>query len=155
MILSKLKIIPFSPSYSTEFRDLNTEWLEKYFYLEPYDKVVLGNPQTYIIDKGGYIFFAKLNEQIVGTFALMKQKECFELSKMAVSPKFQGYKIGQKLLDTCIAFSKEQGWKKIMLYSNTKLESAIYLYRKYGFEEVPLEADVNYQRADIKMMLKL
>ena len=155
MTPSKLKIIHFSSSYSREFRDLNTEWLEKYFYVEPYDKVVLGNPQTYIIDKGGYIFFAKLNEQIVGTFALMKQEECFELSKMAVSPKYQGLKIGQKLLEKCITFSKEQGWNKIMLYSNTKLESAIYLYRKYGFEEVPLETDVSYQRADIKMILKL
>lgn len=151
----KVNIIPFEERYSSHFYKLNVEWLQHYFYVEPYDKKVLSQPKAYIIDKGGYIFFAKHNDEIVATFALINEKECYELSKMSVLPEYRGSKIGQQLIDYCIAFSKDKGWKKIMLYSNRKLKSAIALYDKVGFKEVPLEKDVHYERADIKMVLKL
>lgn len=151
----EISIIPFDEKYANHFYALNVAWLEKYFYVEPYDKKVLGDPKTYIIDKGGFIFFAIYNNEIIGTVALINEKECFELSKMAVLPAFHGHKIGQQLMDYCIEFSKNQGWENIMLYSNRILEPAIALYTKVGFREVPVEEDVYYERADIKMMLEL
>ena len=153
--MSQIKIINYHSKHDQDFHDLNIEWLETYFYVEPHDREVLENPKSYIIDNQGYIFFAKFNDEIVGTVALINEKECYELSKMAVSPKYQGLKIGQKLMDKCIEFSKEQGWEKIMLYSNRILTPALNLYRKVGFEEVELEKDVYYERADIKMILRL
>ncbi|WKD86498.1 N-alpha-acetyltransferase RimI [Polaribacter huanghezhanensis] len=151
----KISIIPFEEKFTKIFYDLNVEWLQKYFYVEPYDEKVLSNPKTHIIDKGGFIFFATYKNEIVGTVALINEKECFELSKMAVSPKYHGQKIGQQLIDYCLDFSKNQGWKNIMLYSNRILEPAITLYKKVGFKEVPLEKDVYYERANIKMKLEL
>lgn len=151
----EVSIIPFEEKFATIFYDLNIEWLQKHFYVEPYDEKVLSNPQEYIIDKGGFIFFATYKNEIVGTVALINEKECFELSKMAVSPKYHGQKIGQQLIDYCIEFSKNQGWKNIMLYSNRVLEPAITLYKKVGFKEVELEKDVYYERANIKMKLEL
>ena len=56
-----LKIIAFDPKFACDFHDLNIEWLETYFYVEPYDKEVLSKPRTYIIDKGGEIFFILRN----------------------------------------------------------------------------------------------
>ena len=78
-----------------------------------------------------------------------------ELTKMAVSPEMRGYKIGQKLLQHCIDFAKAKQFKALLLYSNTKLENAIYLYRKFGFKELSVEANSPYNRADIKMLLEL
>ena len=153
--MNSVEIIDYHPTYDAIFHDLHIEWLERYFYVEAHDKEVLEHPKSYIIDNGGFIFFAKYQGEIVGTVALINEKECYELSKMAVSPKYQGLKIGQKLMDKCVEFSKEQGWKKIMLYSNRILEPAINLYRKVGFEEVALEKDVYYERANIKMILRL
>ncbi|MFY0631082.1 MAG: bifunctional helix-turn-helix transcriptional regulator/GNAT family N-acetyltransferase [Flavobacteriaceae bacterium] len=153
-IRDKVEIIPYSTQHSKAFYDLNIEWLENYFYVESHDKEVLENPQSYILDNGGHIFFAKFNDQIVGTVALINEKECYELSKMAVSPNYRGLKIGLRMMDYCIEFSKQQNWKKIMLYSNRTLAPAINLYRKVGFEEVELEKDVYYERADIKMVLE-
>ena len=151
----EVEIIPFKKEYSSQFYDLNIEWLEASFYVEDHDREVLSNPQTYIIDNGGFIFFAKYNDEIVGTFALINLKEGFELSKMAVSPKFRGLKIGQQLMEYCIAFSKNKKWDKILLYSSRKLENAIYIYRKYGFVEVEVEENCPYERCDIKMVLSL
>lgn len=149
-----LEIIPYATTYSQHFHDLNIEWLQTYFYVEEHDKEVLENPQSYILDNGGFIFFAKLNNQIVGTVALMNEKEGWELSKMAVSPNFRGQKIGQKLLRFSIDFAKEQGWTDLLLYSSTILKNAIYVYRKFGFVEVPI-GDSPYSRGDIKMVLKI
>jgi len=151
----EVSIIPFEEKYAKQFYNLNVEWLEKYFYVEPYDQKVLSNPKTYIIGKGGFIFFATYNNEIVGTVALINQQLFYELSKMAVSPKYQGLKIGQKLIDFCIEFGKEKKWDSITLYSHRKLVPAINLYKKVGFVEVELESNSHYERSDIKMKLML
>ena len=148
-----LQIIPFKKPYSTDFYKLNKEWLETYFYVEPLDEDVLSQPEKYIINKGGFIFFAKLNDTIVGTYAFMPLKDIdgFELTKMAVLPEMRGQKIGHKLLEHAINFARENKFKSLLLYSNRSLENAIYLYKKIGFKEVKLEPNTPYKRADIKM----
>ena len=150
-----LKIVPFEEKYANHFYNLNVAWLEKYFYVEPYDEKVLSNPKKYIIDTGGYIFFAKYNKEVVGVVAIINQKTFFELSKMAVLPKYQGLKIGQQLMNYCIGFAKSKQWKSITLYSHRKLVPAINLYQKNGFVEVLLEENSHYERSDIKMLLEL
>jgi GNAT superfamily N-acetyltransferase len=149
-----LEIVPFQLNYSRAFYDLNIEWLKTYFYVEEYDKEVLGNPVKYIIEPGGHIFFAVEGEQVLGTVALMKgENTSFELTKMAVLPNQRGKKIGQILMQHCVDFASENNFQKLFLYSNTILENAIYIYRKFGFVEIPVEADSPYDRSNIKMEL--
>ncbi|MFT5715101.1 MAG: ribosomal protein S18 acetylase RimI-like enzyme [Flavobacterium sp.] len=148
---NSVTIIPFSTDLTEHIKTLNVEWLKKYFKIEPKDERVLSNPQVEIVDKGGMIFYAKYNGEIVGTVSLIKMTDTvFELSKMAVTDSVQGLGIGKKLLQHCIEAAQEQGLDKIILYSNRRLKSAIYLYEKFGFKEVLLEDGV-YERADIKM----
>lgn len=150
-----IEVVPFDKSYAKDFYLLNIEWLKTYFYVEPFDEEVLSKPEFYIIDKGGHIFFAKLNDVIVGTVALMPttDPQVYELTKMAVSPKHRGFKIGQKLMAYCIDFAKSNNYNSVILYSNRKLENAIYIYRKYGFIETSVEENSPYERSDIKMVL--
>lgn len=153
----QINIIPFNPQYSKDFYNLNIEWLKTYFYVEPFDEEVLSKPETYIINKGGYIFFATSNNKIIGTVALMPTDDStiFELTKMAVLPNLRGQKVGQKLMQYCINFAKENTFNALMLYSNTELNNAIYIYRKYGFKEIPVEPNSPYKRSNIKMILTL
>lgn len=155
MQATSIDIIPFESEYATHFYELNAAWLEKYFYIEPYDEKVLSNPKKYILQSGGFIFFAKINSEIVGTVALINQGSFFELSKMAVTPAYQGKKIGLKLMEYCIQFARAQQWKSITLYSHRKLVPAIQLYQKIGFQEIPLEENSHYERSDIKMRFDL
>lgn len=150
-----IKIIDFKPQYTQDFYDLNIEWLKTYFYVEPYDEDILSQPDKYIINKGGFIFFAVKDDNVVGTVALMPTEKygVLELTKMAVLPEEHGLKIGQQLLQHCIDFGKSQKLEALLLYSSTKLKNAIYLYRKYGFVELELEKDSPYLRSDIKMLL--
>jgi ribosomal protein S18 acetylase RimI-like enzyme len=93
---------------------------------------------------------------VLGTVTLLKHDQnVYELTKMAVPAKHQGKQIGQQLLTHCIEFGRKNGFKKIILYSHTKLENAIYIYKKYGFREIELETDNPYDRSDIKMQLLL
>ncbi len=151
-----LKILPYQSIFSKAFYELNVEWLETYFYVEEFDKEVLSNPEKYIINPGGHIFFALENKKVLGTVALMPyDKNCFELTKMAVDPKERGRGIGQQMIKYCINFSKKQEINKLILYSNTILENAIHIYRKYGFKEIPKEKNSPYKRGNIKMELIL
>ncbi|MFC7357544.1 GNAT family N-acetyltransferase [Jejudonia soesokkakensis] len=150
-----MKIVSFQQTYKKAFFDLNIEWLETFFYVENFDREVLSNPEKYILNPGGHIFFAIEKEVVLGTVALMKRNDAlFELTKMAVLPNQRGKKIGQQLIQYCIDFAKETNFD-LFLYSNTILENAIYIYRKYGFIEVPVEPDSPYERSNIKMILPL
>src|SRR5687767_1385250 len=135
-----IDIIPFDDSLAAAFRDLNLAWVEKYFTVEPMDVQVLSRPKEYIIDRGGQVFFARVNGAIAGTFALIpKGGGIFELGKMAVDERFQGRGVGNRLMEACIREAGKLGAGKLILYSNTILGPALHLYRKYGFVEVPLE----------------
>ena len=135
-VQNTVEIIPFSPDLKEHIKTLNIEWLQKYFRVEDKDELVLSNPQEEIIDKGGMIFYAKFNDEILGTVSLMKLNEdTFELSKMAVSDKAQGLGIGNKLLIHSIAVAEENNIKKLLLYSNRILLPVLHLYEKFGFIE--------------------
>lgn len=152
----KVEIIDFEEKYAKDFARLNYEWLEKYFSVEPHDREMLDEPFKYIIKGGGFIFFAKYDEEIVGTAALIEENaETFELAKMGVSPKYQGLRIGEKLIHHSIEKSKEVGKHKVVLESSRKLKPAIGLYKKTGFIEVPLTGCSPYSRCDIRMKLDL
>src|SRR5690606_6433328 len=142
--------------YANDFRDLNLAWLKKYFWVAPHEEEVLGKPDQYILSPGGNIFFVKDGDKIIGTLALMKMEDgVFELTKMAVMPEYQGKSIGQKLMEHSINYARDRGWKKLIIYSSRKLENAIYIYKKYGFKEMPIEENNPYARGDIKMELDL
>ncbi len=150
-----IAIIPFSPDLAPQFAALNIAWLKKFFEVEPIDEQMLGNPQKYYIETGGLIFFATVDGEIAGTFALLRVSEdIYELSKMAVAEKFQGMDIGNELLKFCIIKANELKAKKIILFSNTKLGRALHLYKKYGFVEVPI-TNSGYIRSDIQMELEI
>ena len=151
-----MQIVSWKQEYSEEFKAMNIYWLEEFFWVEPHDEEVLGNPRKYIIEPGGTIFFIQQNDLLIACVALMKIEDgIFELTKMAVKPEYRGKKIGHDLLEHSLDFAKNSGWKKLIIYSNRKLENAIHLYEKFGFQEIPIEENNPYSRGDIKMELKL
>ena len=94
-----MEIIPFESKYANDFKRLNEAWLELYFVVEPYDSELLSRCEESIIKPGGFIFFVRIDEQILGTAAFIyKSKGIYELGKMAIDPAFQGLKLGQKLM---------------------------------------------------------
>ncbi len=151
---SIIEIVAYRPEHQPWFEKFNRDWIEKFFWMEPIDIEVLQNPDTNIIQRGGEIFMAIYQKEMAGTVALkFVEPGVYEFTKMAVDEKFQGKKIGEMLAQVAIQHARRQKAKKIILYSSTKLDAAIGLYRKLGFVEIPL--DGAYKRSDIKMELNL
>src|SRR5690606_34779299 len=99
-----VSIIEYTPAHATAFRDLNQAWIECYFEMEELDHKSLGDPDGYIIAKGGHILMAEYNGELVGACALIKvDDQTFELAKMAVTDKAQGLKIGKRLGQAALA----------------------------------------------------
>ena len=155
--MTKYEIINFKNEYKKHFYDLNIEWLNEFFLVEDYDQKILSNPQKHIINKGCSVFFAKKDKKIIGVVALMPTDELdvYELTKMGVRKSFRNQGAGRLLINKCVEQAKLNKLKKVIIYSNRKLENAIYLYKSFGFTEVDLEKKSNYQRADIKLELRL
>jgi len=152
-----ISIVPYSDVYATAFKSLNEEWISKYFKMEEMDRVSLNHPKEYILDKGGYIAIALLNDEAVGVCALIpsnRKEYDLELAKMGVSPKSQGKGIGKLLGQHIIEKAKSLGAKKLFLESNRILQPALHLYQKLGFKEI-VGASSPYERSDIQMELVL
>jgi GNAT superfamily N-acetyltransferase len=147
-------ITTWSPDLTPHFVRLNKQWIEHFFKLEECDLKTLGNPKGVIIDNGGQIFFARLNDKIVGCCALIHHADdnTYELAKMAVDPSAQNCGAGYKLGTALINYAKRIGVREIFLEANTKLAASVHLYEKLGFRPVK-DYHAAYDRCDLFMKL--
>lgn len=150
-----VKIIEYKPKHHKDFSRLNLEWLEKYNLAESHDLQILDDPQGTILDRGGVIYMAEAGKELVGSAALMKEAEgVYELAKMAVTKSWQGKGISKLLLEKCLDTARSWNAKKVTLYSNSQLQTALTLYKKYGFYHVSAE-NSPFVTADVRMELVL
>ncbi|MBN8860062.1 MAG: GNAT family N-acetyltransferase [Sphingobacteriales bacterium] len=150
-----MKILRYQPAYQKYFEQLNKAWLSKYFEIELPDEKLLSQPEENILKNGGQILFAEHEGQIIGTVALvLVKKGVYELAKMAVDEAFQGIGAGKFLCSSAIGEARQLGAEKLVLFTSSKLKTAISIYHKLGFRDIPLDESL-FKRADIKMELLL
>jgi N-acetylglutamate synthase-like GNAT family acetyltransferase len=153
-----VEIVEYKPEYKTHYKDLNCEWLQKYFEIESTDEKILSDPEKEILEKNGFIFFALVEDKVIGTCTLMKHDHAtYELSKMCVTEKYQGKGVGEKLIDKVISKASQLSVEKIVLATNSRLTAAFTLYTKKGFTIIknPLALNSIYKRKSIYMCLNL
>lgn len=151
-----LTIRPFSDELAPAFHDINAEWIEAMFRLEPTDREVLENPRERIIAPGGDILFVDAaGLGVVGACALQKTGERqFELTKMGVLDSARGRKAGEFLLAATIRRAGELGADTLYLLTNSICAPAIHLYEKLGFEHdaaIMRDFGARYERCDVAM----
>ena len=148
-------IINYEDKYIGDFQRLNLEWLEKFNLVESHDLKILYHPRENVIDRGGFLFLLVEDDAVIGTAGIFKiNDQEYELIKMAVAPEHRGKKFGDMLLEKCIAKAKGVRASKLILFSNSNLQTAIRLYEKFGFKHVEV-VDAPFETADIKMELAL
>ena len=150
-----IAIFDYEPAHRAIFRELNHEWIAHYFTIEPQDNAMLDDPEGYILEPGGHIFMASYGGEVVGTCALIKEHNgVYELAKMAVTPRAQGLGIGWALGQAILGKARDLGAHRMELISDSKLEPALALYKKLGFQPAPL-VPTPYERGDVRMVLEL
>lgn len=151
-----LTIREFSDDLAQDFHDINAEWIEAMFQLEPTDRDVLENPRRRIIEPGGTILFVEAQGLgLVGACALQKTGErSFELTKMGVRQSARGLKAGEFLLAAMIGRAREMGADPLYLLTNKHCEAAIHLYEKLSFRHdagIMAQYGARYERCDVAM----
>ena len=78
---------------------------------------------------------AEKDGENVGFVMLIRQSdEVAKLRMLLVDPKARGLGIGKRLVEECIRFARNRGYKKITLWTNDILVTACHIYRETGFK---------------------
>ena len=95
-------------------------------------------PKYYQVNNGGF-WIARLNEKIIGTIALLDiGNNKGALRKMFVDKNYRGkeFGVGQKLLNSLVAWARQKGVTEIFLGTTEKFIGAQRFYEKNGFIEL-------------------
>ena len=152
--MKDLEIKSYENRYHKEFKDINLHWLHKFELYEKADDALLNHPEEFI-KNGATILLAHLDNKIVGTICINPiDKTSNEILKFAVLEGYKGLGIGKKLLNYGIDLCKQNKVETIILESSSKLQNALKMYEKFGFQHIEIK-DTHFVTADIKMELKL
>jgi putative acetyltransferase len=148
----ELDIQTFRAEHASAFDQLNRASLIEHGLLEPVDEHYLTDPWGSILTPGGQIFVAVRDGEVLGTCAVVPASESdAEIVKLVVAPAARGQGLGRRLVEACLAHARNQGFRRIVLLSSTRLGMALKLYESLGFEHRPLPAVVPYATADVYM----
>jgi GNAT superfamily N-acetyltransferase len=154
--MADIVIRDLKPGDEAAFRDINLEWIARFFVVEAKDREVLDNPQKYILDPGGAIFLAFDGEAPIGAVALIVMGQgSVELAKMGVRPSAQGKGVGRRLISAAVDRARAMAMKRVYIETNSILGPAIKLYHDAGFRPLANPIPTPYARADVQLELFL
>ena len=107
---------------------------------------------NYFNNKGYFWIVENGLGTIIASVAIYKiDDHTCELRKMYLKTQEQGKGIGRMLFQTAIAKAQELGYTKMALKTNSKLQTAIAMYKKYGFEFETVSACDQKADCDVSM----
>jgi len=117
--------------WSWEFEALVAEIVAK--YLREFDPT---RERCWIAEKDG---------EVVGSvFVVRHDDSTAKLRMLYVDASARGMGIGQRLVEECVRFARQAGYKSMMLWTVNILTDARKLYQKAGFELVEEEPTVSF-----------
>lgn len=92
-----------------------------------------------------HCWIAELNGEKVGSvFCVEEAPRVAKLRLLLIEPQARGLGLGRSLVQECVAFARDAGYEKIVLWTNSILYAARSLYEREGFILVKSEAHYSF-----------
>jgi len=98
----------------------------------------------------GAFWVVREDARVVGSVGVERLDDrTAELHRLYLDSTLRGRGIGRALVETVLDWAREQGVRRLVLWSDTRFEQSHRLYRRLGFEQLgerTVEGDVNDSR---------
>lgn len=91
----------------------------------------------------------KDGENVGCIFLVKKSATVAKLRLLLVEPSVRGLGIGKRLVEECVRFAREAGYRKILLWTQSELVAARAIYQKAGFQKIAEEKHLSWSRKDL------
>lgn len=161
--MREIQIVP-AYDYPQEVKVLFSEYTQmliegdpsfrKYLDIQHYDDEIK-HLETKYGKPYGRLYLAYCDEKVAGCIGLRKidQQNC-EMKRLYVRPQFRGNHIGDQLIRKIIEDARKIGYSHMLLDTLPFLESAVHMYKRYGFYEIesyndsPMDTSI-YMKLDL------
>jgi len=121
--------------------DLDPSWAQSDKGKEYFTKAVNSSTSCFLVaeDKGkliGYIAAAPNNFDY-------RRSTYVEIENLGIVPEYRSQGVGTQLMNRCLTWTKEKGYKKVFLHSYAKNNNALSFYNKQGFSEIFVTLEKN------------
>jgi len=129
-------VVDYSPGLIKHFHELAGPWLTEELNgkLKQEGGISLQNPDIKHFIEGGFLFYAKYQDQIVGFAALTRLDDrSFEFSNLFIHPNYQNLGIDTLLIERCISRCMENEVGELWLQTSISKTDAHLTYDALGF----------------------
>lgn len=135
------QIRPATPEEVDTVRTLFREyqaWLNIDLCFQSFEEELAGLPGRYAPPQGVILFAEAANGGIAGVVALRAlDPYTAEMKRLFVRPAHQGTGLGRALAEAIIESARQRGYSRLRLDTLPSMGTAIQLYRKLGFVDIP------------------
>jgi DNA-binding MarR family transcriptional regulator/N-acetylglutamate synthase-like GNAT family acetyltransferase len=115
-------------------------YAEEYGYNEEFEALVAEICAHFIRTfdaKRERCWIAEMDGEIVGSVFLVKKSATVaKLRLLLVEPQARGLGLGKRLVEECVKFARQAGYKKVTLWTQSDLYAARGIYKRAGFQRV-------------------
>jgi len=125
-------------------------YAQEYGWDDTFEALVAGIVAKFIQNfdpKRERCWIAEIDGEIVGSVFLVKESETVsKLRLLIVHPKARGLGMGKRMVNECLRFARQAGYRKTMLWTNNVLLAARHIYETMGFKLVLEEPHHSFGR---------